>query len=250
MTTTGQLRAAIIALLSLASAEEQMLLATIPEAEAGSAQCWAALPLVAHNTEFKHQQAVRLRAIALGVAPAEFAEVDHSSAELYRSYATQPQHLVEQESARAAGDLIDGVRSVTAQDLTDPSRNPWLAGRQLWLQIIVRGFWHPCGHLIGYYLSHSQPDRAVALAAHGAATARYVSCPSARPWHGQLQPGLRAGRRRRPGPRGGRSRRGRQAQPRGSRQRQSRPGSCCPARQRGARVGARGWWLALGPGRG
>ena len=48
------------------------------------------------------------------------------------------------------------------QDLTDPARNPWLRGRQLWLQIIVRGFWHPAGHLGEYYLRHGQPDRAVA----------------------------------------------------------------------------------------
>lgn len=177
MTTTSQLKGAIIALVSLASAEEQMLLGSSPVAEPGSVNCWAALPLVAHNTEFKRQQVERLRAVALGVTPAEFAEVDHSSAELYRSYATQPQQVVAQDSLRVAGELVDGVRSVSAENLTDPSRNPWLVGRALWLQIIVRGFWHPTGHLIGYYLSHSQADRAVALAAHGVATARYAGAP-------------------------------------------------------------------------
>ena len=62
-------------------------------------------------------------------------------------------------------------------DLLDPGRNPWLKGRKLWLQVVVRGFWHPMGHLADYYLAHSQPDRAVALAAHGLATASYLRAP-------------------------------------------------------------------------
>jgi hypothetical protein len=31
--------------------------------------------------------------------------------------------------------------------MTDPSRNPWLRGRQLWLQIVVRGFWRLRGKI-------------------------------------------------------------------------------------------------------
>src|SRR5215471_3379925 len=49
--------------------------------------------------------------------------------------------------------------------------------RQLWLQVVVRGFWHPSGHLADYYLAHGQPERAVALAAHGLATSTYLRAP-------------------------------------------------------------------------
>jgi tetratricopeptide (TPR) repeat protein len=49
----------------------------------------------------------------------------------------------------------------------------------LWLQIIVRGFWHASGHLGDYYLAHGQPERAVALQAHALATARYLDAPAA-----------------------------------------------------------------------
>ena len=47
----------------------------------------------------------------------------------------------------------------------------------LWLQIVVRGFWHPTGHLGDYYLAHGQPGRAVALQAQGLAMARYLDAP-------------------------------------------------------------------------
>ena len=69
------------------------------------------------------------------------------------------------------------MESVGADDLLDPSRNPWLRGRQLWLQIVVRGFWHPTGHLADYYAGHGQLDRAVAMTALGLATARYLRVP-------------------------------------------------------------------------
>jgi hypothetical protein len=177
MTGTRDVRSAVIGLIGFAAAEEQVLLAASPAGEAGSASDWAAVPIVAHNTEFRAQQVERLRAIASGREPEEFAEIDHSSDPLYQSYAAQPADQVARDSWRVAGQLIDGVESVSADDLLDPSRNPWLRGRQLWLQIVVRGFWHPTGHLADYYTTRGHPDRAVAMTAHGLATARYLRVP-------------------------------------------------------------------------
>ena len=177
MTGTAELRSAIIGLLGFAAVQEQVLLTASPPGESGSASDWAALPIVAHNTEFRAQQVERLRAIASGREPEEFAEVDHSSDRLYQGYAAHPAAQVAQDSWQVAGELIDGVESVGADDLLDPSRNPWLRGRQLWLQIVVRGFWHPTGHLADYYAGHGQPDRAVAMTANGLATARYLRAP-------------------------------------------------------------------------
>ena len=178
MPDIGELRSAIIGLLGFAAAEEQMLLAVAPAAEPGSPQCWAAVPLVAHNTEFKRQQVQRLQAIERGQVPPDFGEIDHASGQLYRGYSARPADAVAADSAAVAGELIAGVRAVGADDLRDPSRHPWLRGRQLWLQVIVRGFWHPAGHLGEYYLGHGQPDRAVALAGHGVATASYLGAPA------------------------------------------------------------------------
>jgi tetratricopeptide (TPR) repeat protein len=168
------LRAAVIGLLGLAAAEEQMLLAQSPAAEAGDPQCWAAAALVAHNTEFKRQQVQRLDAILAGQVPPDFGDIDHTSADVYRGYAALPADQVARESNLVTGQLICGVTAVGDDDLGDPSRHPWLRGRQLWLQVVVRGFWHPAGHLGGYYLAHSQPERAVAMAEHGVATASYL----------------------------------------------------------------------------
>ena len=178
MTRRGDLRSVIIGLVGFAAAEEQILLATSDPAEPGDPDKWAALPLIAHNTEFKRQQVHRLEAITLGRTPADFAEVDHQSAEVYLGYAAEPPDQVAADSGLVASELIKYLALISDADLTDPTRHPWLRGRQLWLQLIVRGFWHPTGHLSEYYLAHGNPDRAVALCAHGAATATYLGAPA------------------------------------------------------------------------
>jgi len=171
------LRAAVTGLIGLAAAAEQELLSE-PQPAAGSADHWAALPVVAHNTEFRRQQVQRLRAIRCRQAPPEFAEADHASAALYAELSAQPADAVARDSWRVAGELAEEMRLVSREDLLEPARNPWLRGRQLWLQVVVRGFWHPMGHLGEYYFGHGQPDRAVALAEHAVAAAGYVGAPA------------------------------------------------------------------------
>ncbi len=177
MSDTRPLRAAISGLLSFAAAEEQTLLAALADGEGGSPDRWAAVPLVAHNNQFKDQQAERIVSLRSGRVPPTFTEVDHSSAEVYLGYCAKPRGEVLLESRRVSEELIDGTWALGDEDLLDPARNPWLNGRMLWLQIIVRGFWHPTGHLGEYYLGHGQPERAVALQEHGLATARYLRAP-------------------------------------------------------------------------
>jgi hypothetical protein len=181
MNDTISLRRAVTGLLSFAAAEEQELLATAafcPDYDRGSPDRWAAVPLVAHNNQFKAQQAERLMALRSGHIPPAFAEVDHSSPEVYQGYCALASGAVLRDCRRASTELIDGTWALADEDLLEPVRHPWLNGRMLWLQVIVRGFWHPTGHLGEYYLSHGEPDRAVALAEHGLATARYLGAPA------------------------------------------------------------------------
>ena len=63
------------------------------------------------------------------------------------------------------------------EDLSDASRHPWLRGRQLWLQVVVRGFWHPIGHLGDYHIACGRAGRAVAMQLHALATSRYLGVP-------------------------------------------------------------------------
>jgi tetratricopeptide (TPR) repeat protein len=182
VTGTGALRRAVAGLLSFAAAEEQALLAADgfgPGSGEGSPARWAAVPLVAHNNQFKDQQAERIRCVLGGQVPAAYGEIDHSSEEVYLGYLAQPRESVLAACRRVSEQLTDGTWALSDEDLLDPARHPWLNGRLLWLQIVVRGFWHPTGHLGDYYLARGQAVRAVALHEHGLATARYLGAPPA-----------------------------------------------------------------------
>jgi hypothetical protein len=174
---TARLRAVITGLLGFAASEEEMLLVCAGgREEAGNERLWAAVPTVAHNTEFKAQQAERLAAVLAGSTPPAFGDIDHTSAAVYTAYAAR-QAQAAAESRQVTAALLDGVRTLTDADLLDPSRHPWLNGRTLWLQVIVRGFWHPTGHVGEYYQRHGRQARAVALHEHALATARYLDAP-------------------------------------------------------------------------
>ena len=176
MSTAEQLRAVVVGLIAFAAAEEEMLLASAASdvADPGNERRWAAVPTVAHNTEFKAQQAERITAVLTGCAPPTFGEIDHRSPAVYGRYAARAAVAVVGQSRQVTASVLDGVGALGDDDLVDPSRHPWLNGRPLWLQIVVRGFWHPTGHVADYYLGHGQQARAVALQEHMLATTRYL----------------------------------------------------------------------------
>jgi len=178
-----ELRRSVTGLLSLAAASEQALLAAVRfcglSSSVGDAGSWAAVPVVAHNNHFKDQQAERLRAVLAGRVPPSFGEIDHSSASVYGEYRAQPFSRVLGDCRLVTAELMDVTWALSDEDLLDPARHPWLRGRMLWLQIVVRGFWHPTGHVGDYYLGHGEAARAVELHAHAVATARYLGAPSA-----------------------------------------------------------------------
>ena len=179
MSATAQLRAVVVGLIAFAAAEEETLLASAAAdiADPGYERRWAAVPTVAHNTEFKAQQTERITAVLTGCAPPTFGEIDHRSAAVYGRYAARTAVAVVGESRQVTASLLDGAGALGDDDLVDPSRHPWLNGRSLWLQIIVRGFWHPTGHVADYYLRHGRPGRAEALQQHMLATTRYLGAP-------------------------------------------------------------------------
>jgi hypothetical protein len=168
-------RTAVIGLIGFAATEEQMLLAVAAAedvAEPSRPADWAAVPLVAHITEFKRQQVQRLEAIRAGQTPPAFEPIDHLSDEVYRRYREQAPAEVAAASRETSQDLIVALNATAAEDLAGGP-----TGRQRWLQVVVRGFWHPLGHLGDYYLAHGLARRAVALQHQAVSWAAYLDAP-------------------------------------------------------------------------
>lgn len=175
----GVLRRALVGLIRHSCGEEEQIILAADGGEQGSPEQWAAHAIVAHNTEFKRQQVERLRCVARRASPPTFPETDHRSAEDYANCAGRDRAEVRAESCRVGEDLIEAIDRVTDEDLCDPGRNPWLAGRQLWLQVVVRGFWHPMGHVGEYHLQRRGVASAVALQQWCVASAEHLRAPVA-----------------------------------------------------------------------
>jgi hypothetical protein len=175
-----RLRSAIIGLIGFAALEEELLLlgtsASAPES--GSPQSWAAAPLVAHNSDFRRQQVERLDAVRRGETPPTFAEVDHASEETYETFRAATVSEALDRSRLTSAALVDALVAISDDDLLEPARHSWLRGRMLWLQVAVRGFWHPSGHLGDYYIAHDEPRRALALQSQASAFADYLGAPA------------------------------------------------------------------------
>ena len=113
MTGTAELRTTLAGLLSFAAAEEQALLAATafrPDHDRGSPDRWAAVPVVAHNNQFKGQQAERLGCVLGRRVPPAYDEIDHVSAEVYQGYLAQPPDAVLAEAIDANPDLRANAR--------------------------------------------------------------------------------------------------------------------------------------------
>lgn len=172
------LRATLTGLIASAAAEEETLLAGADGGDAGSPTNWAAAPTVVHNSEFRDEQVQRLAALRNGTEQPEFPRAEHDSPELYDRLCGHDVTSAIRLARGTSAALIDEVRLCAPEDLLDPSRNAWLQGRHLWLQIIVRGFWHPLGHVGDYYFDRGDGERALALHQHACATTEYLNAPA------------------------------------------------------------------------
>jgi hypothetical protein len=164
----------------IAGAEEGALLglSARERGQTGSVTAWTLPAVVAHNTDFKRQQVVRLLAARSHETPPEFVEIDHRSEAVYAGFAAVPWEKALQDSRTTSAALIDGLWAAEDEDLTQPERLPWLHGRPLWLQVVVRGFWHPGGHLSDCLMRGNQQERALRLHQAGVALAEAVDLPA------------------------------------------------------------------------
>jgi len=127
MTDTLELRRAVAGLLGFATAEEQALLGAAafrPDPDGGSPDTWAAVPLVAHNNQFKHQQAERICCVLSGQVPPAYGEIDHSSAEVYQGYLAQRADAVLTACRSVSAQLTDGIWTLPDEDLLEPAPRP------------------------------------------------------------------------------------------------------------------------------
>jgi len=163
-------------MLALARDEERRFVAGLSEEErddSGSASSWSAKALLAHVTDFKHQQVVRVACLLRGEQAPDFAPVDHLDPAVYAGYEAPPWGEVLAGAEGVSAELVSRTRELDENVLTEPGPN----GRTLWAQLLVRGVWHSSGHIGPFLARRGRPDKAEELQRRLVDRARELGLP-------------------------------------------------------------------------
>jgi len=163
-------------MLALARDEERRFVAGLSEEErddSGSASSWSAKALLAHVTDFKHQQVVRVACLLRGEQAPDFAPVDHLDPAVYAGYEAPPWGEVLAGAEGVSAELVSRTRELDENVLTEPGPN----GRTLWAQLLVRGVWHSSGHIGPFLAQRGRPDKAEELQRRLVDRARELGLP-------------------------------------------------------------------------
>jgi len=167
---------AVIEMLELARDGERDFVAGLPDDErdaAGSTASWSAKALLAHVTDFKQQQVVRVGCIQREEALPDFPAVDHADPAVYAGYQAQRWEPVLAGAEQVSAELVARTSELDEAALTGAGAN----GRTLWAQLLVRGVWHSSGHIGPYLTRHGRPDEAEAQARRLVDRARELGLP-------------------------------------------------------------------------
>jgi DinB superfamily len=170
-------RNTVIELLELAREEERTFVdrLTVEErGEPGSPSAWSAKALLAHITDFKRQQVVRVECLLRGEPLPEFRAVEHADLAVYEAYQGQPWEQVLADAERVSARLVAVTGRLDEAELAGAGAN----GRTLWAQLLVRGVWHSSGHLGPYLAQHGRADEAEGLARRLVDRARDLGLPA------------------------------------------------------------------------
>ena len=162
----GVLRAGIVSLLEHMRSEERLFAQRLSAAERtrkGSPAQWGAKAVLAHVAEFRAEQIVRLEAARDGTEPPEFPIRDHADRELYAAYTGRNWEQVAAGAEHTAARLAELTEELDEHVLFTAGLFPWLRGRALWAQVLVRGVWHPSAHLHQYLAERGHFERVVEL---------------------------------------------------------------------------------------
>ncbi len=162
----GALRAGIVSLLEHMRSEERLFEQRLSAAERtreGTPTQWSAKAVLAHIAEFRAEQIVRLEAARDGAEPPEFPLRDHADQALYAANAARSWEDVGAAAEHTSARLAELTETLDDHVLFTAGVFPWLRGRALWAQVLVRGVWHPSAHLHQYLAERGHFERVVEL---------------------------------------------------------------------------------------
>jgi tetratricopeptide (TPR) repeat protein len=163
---TMRVQQALLSLLERAHQAQQAWVAGLSDAgrnAIGTPEQWSAKDDLAHVTFWQEVTVERLAVALRGEEPRMFDDFQPVNEQTFEERHTRSWEQVQSDAEQAYSTIIERVRSIDEQILTDPQRFAWLKGRPLVASILSNGFWHPLEHIARFYAAHGARERATEL---------------------------------------------------------------------------------------
>ena len=137
-------------------AELERLFASLDEAQmttAGADGGWSIKEILAHITAWHYRLLDRIGAImrneepALLISGASDEEIDRLNAQFYEENKARPLNEILSELRASHLQVVESVRAMTDEDLTDPQRFAWMGGDPFWKLVAGDTYEHYQEHM-------------------------------------------------------------------------------------------------------
>lgn len=153
----------LLDLLRRGRADEVAFVASLTDAERekkGTLDHWSAKDHVAHLAFWRNILVERLKAAQRGETPNNYDNFLEVNDHIFEENRYQRWEQVLAASSSAFNDLVSKVAEMREEELTDPSRYPWLEGAPLSRNIRSDEYDHAENHLSHMYLERGDKERA------------------------------------------------------------------------------------------
>ena len=162
----NEIQAALISLLEQAHQAQQDWIAELSPAEReaiGTPEQWSPKDVLAHTTFWEQVTVERLAAAQRGTEPTKYGDFQPINERIFEERREQVWQQVLDDAQQTYTVLIEQVRGLDDQALTDPQRFAWNNGRALAASVLGNGHWHKLEHVARSYFAHGEPQRAAEL---------------------------------------------------------------------------------------
>lgn len=143
----------ITRLLLSARDEERRWRDTLPpekRAESGTAEAWEPKDVFAHLTAWKAHSLQRIQCALDDDTSPVIEDIDAANEAIFEAYKERDWDIIEAEADQVEEAILERIKRLDHEALTDSERYPWTRGRPLW-RLISSDFGHSLLHLSEEY---------------------------------------------------------------------------------------------------
>jgi hypothetical protein len=151
---------------------------------AGEVDDWSPKDVMAHVAHWDSMMAADLADPENKASAQDRVDFNRTNAKTWEQYKESTWSEIETLAGRAHEDMVNNLRRLSEDDITDPERFTWLNGRPLWRAVAFTNYYHVLQHIALLY--SEQGDMAYANQIQEKAAEQQTRLSVSDEWHGTV----------------------------------------------------------------